>query len=113
MIGEALKQASIVALASILMGVVPLVLGIVYAVRPNERRLAMMRPVSLATIFAVLSGTTLGLLNTFRNIGMGQTGSFSPVNALAVSESLVPIFFGFGCLTVAWICVALGLWRRP
>jgi hypothetical protein len=113
MIGEALKQASIVAIASILMGVVPLVLGIVYAIRPNERRLAMMRPVSLATIFAVLSGSTLGLLNTFRNIGMGQTGSFSRVNALAVSESLVPIFFGFGCLTVAWICVALGLWRRP
>jgi len=113
MIGEALKQASIVALASIFIGIVPLVLGIVYAIWPNERRLAMMRPVSLATIFAVLSGSTLGVLNTFRNMGMSQTGSFSPVNALAISESLVPLFFGFGCLTVAWICVAFGLWRRP
>jgi hypothetical protein len=29
-----------------------------------------------------------------------------------LAESLVPVFFGFGCLTVAWLCVAFGLWRK-
>ena len=46
-----LSQASIVALASILMGVVPLAMGIVYLNWPSEQRLALMRPLSLATIF--------------------------------------------------------------
>jgi len=41
---EGLAQASIVALASILMGVVPLAMGIVYLVWPSEQRLALMRP---------------------------------------------------------------------
>ena len=26
-----------------------------------------------------------------------------------LAESLVPIVVGFGCLTVAWLCVAMGM----
>jgi hypothetical protein len=110
---EVLSQASIVALVSMFMGVVPLGMGIVYAFWPSEQRLALMRPLSLATIFAALSGSALGLLNVLRGMGMTDTGAFSRVSAIGLAESLVPIFFGFGCLTVAWLCVALGLWRRP
>jgi hypothetical protein len=108
-----LAQASIVALVSMFMGVVPLAMGIVYAIWPNEQRLALMRPLSLATIFAALSGSTLGLLNVLRGMGMSETADFSRVSAIGLAESLVPIFFGFGCLTAAWLCVAVGLWRRP
>jgi hypothetical protein len=114
MIGDALSQASLVALASMFMGIVPLAMGVVYAVWPSEQRLALMRPLSLATIFAAISGAALGVLNAL--LGMGTrsaTPEFSHVVAIGLSESLVPIFFGFGCLTVAWLCVALGLWRRP
>ena len=108
-----LAQASIVALISMFMGVVPLGMGIVYAIWPSEHRLALMRPLSLATIFATISGSTLGLLNVLRGMGMSQTPDFTRVSAIGLAEALVPIFFGFGCLTVAWLCVALGLWRRP
>ena len=109
-----LSQASIVALASMFMGVVPLAMGVVYVIWPSEQRLALMRPLSLATIFAALSGSTLGLLNVLRSMGMSQTQAFSTrAAAIGFAESLVPIFFGFGCLTVAWLCVAVGLWRRP
>jgi hypothetical protein len=108
-----LANASIVALVSIFMGIVPLSMGIVYAIWPSEQRLALMRPLSLAAIFAALSGSTLGLLNVLRGIGISETPDFSRVSAIGLAESLVPIFFGFGCLTVAWLCVALGLWRRP
>lgn len=107
-----LSQASIVALASMFMGVVPLGVGIVYAIWPSEHRLALMRPLSLATIFAALSGSALGLLNVLHGVGMSQTPEFSRV-APGLAESLVPIFVGFGCLTVAWLGVAVGLWRRP
>ena len=108
-----LSQASIVALASMFMGVVPLALGIVYLIWPSEQRLALMRPLSLATIFAAISGSTLGLLNILRGMGMSQNPEFSRLAAVGAAEALVPIFFGFGCLTVAWLCVAVGLWRRP
>jgi hypothetical protein len=110
---NALSQASIVALISMFMGLVPLGMGILYAIRPSEQRLALMRPLSLATIFAAISGTMLGLLNVLRGIGVADTLEFSRVSAIGMAEALVPIFFGFGCLTVAWLCVALGLWRRP
>jgi hypothetical protein len=109
-----LSEASLVALASIFMGVVPLSMGIVYAIWPSEQRLTLMRPLSLATIFATVSGSTVGVLNVFRAMGINQAGAFPlRVAWIGFAESLVPIFFGFGCLTIAWLCVAVGLWRRP
>ena len=108
-----LADASIFALVSLFMGLAPLAMGIVYAIQPTEQRLTLMRPLSLATIFAAVSGSTLGVLSVFRNIGMSKTTEFSHVAAIGLAEALVPIFYGFGCLTAAWLCVAMGLWRRP
>ncbi len=110
---DALRNASIFAILSTLVGVVPLTMGIVYAIWPSEQRLALMRPLSLATIFAAISGSTLGFLNVFRGMGLTPTSGFSHVSAIGLAESLVPMFVGFGCLTGAWLAVTLGLWRRP
>src|SRR5688572_33508958 len=108
-----LSQASIVALASMFMGVVPLAMGIVYVIWPSEQRLALMRPLSLATIFAAVSGSTLGLLNILRGMGMSQNPEFSRLAPIGAAEPLVPTFFGFGCLTVAWLWLGVRLWPRP
>jgi hypothetical protein len=110
---EVLTHAGVLALMSMFMGLLPLGMGIAYAVRPTEQRLALMRPASLATIFAAVSGTALGILHVFRGMGMSETPELSRVAATGFAEALVPTFFGFGCLTIAWLCVALGLWRRP
>jgi hypothetical protein len=110
---DLLRHASIVALVSMFMGVVPLTMGIIYAVWPTEQRLALMRPLSLATIFAAVSGTAVGMLNVFRYIGLNEPPAFSRIAFIGLAESLVSILMGFGCLTVAWLCVALGMWRRP
>lgn len=107
-----LSNASIFALVSMFMGVAPLSMGIVYAIWPTEQRLALLRPLSLAAIFAAVSGTALGVLNVLVGVGTRQNG-FSNVSAIGLAESLVPIFFGFGCLTATWLCVAVGMWRRP
>ena len=40
-------------------------------------------------------------------------GTVMALVAMGLAESLFPLFFAFGCLTVAWLCVTLGLWRRP
>ncbi len=108
-----IANAGIMALASMFVGVLPLTLGIVYAIWPTEQRLALIRPLSLATICAAIAGVTLGFLNQLLFISRSDTISFSRIVTIGLAESLVPIFFGFGCLTVTWLCVTLGLWRRP
>jgi hypothetical protein len=110
---DVLRQAGLFALLTMFIGVVPLALAIVYAIWPTEQRLALMRPLSLATIFGAISGVSVGLLNVLRGIGMGETADFTRVSAIGLAESLVPVFSGFACLMAAWLCVAVGLWRRP
>ena len=110
---EVLYNAGIMGLASMFVGVLPLTMGIAYAIWPNEQRLTLMRTLSLATVFAAVAGVAIGFINELRFISRSETVSFSRQVVVGVAESLVPLFFGFGCLTVAWLCVTLGLWRRP
>jgi hypothetical protein len=88
-------------------------MGMAYAIWPNEQRLMLMRPVSVAAVFSAVAGAALGFINELRFIGRSGMVTFSPQIAYGLAESLAPLFFGFGCLTVAWLCVTLGLWRRP
>jgi hypothetical protein len=108
---ESLSHAGILALLTLIIAVVPMVMGVIYAVRPSETRLALMRPLSLAGLFAGLAGLMAGLVSIFRMMAIAP-GPFERV-ALALSESLVPLFVAFGSLTVGWLCVALGLNRQP
>jgi hypothetical protein len=110
---EVLYNAGIMALASMFVGILPLTMGIVYAIWPNEQRLTLMRPLSLATVFAAVAGVAVGFINSLMFISRGETVTFSPVFLIGIAESLVTLFVGFGCLTVAWLCVTIGLWRRP
>ena len=108
-----LTQAGAIALFSMFVGVVPLGLGIAYVIRPSEHRLALLRPLSLATICAAVCGLAAGVANVLRTVAVHGIPLFSGNGALGLSEALVPMFVGFGCLTVAWLCVAAGLWRHP
>ena len=68
---EVLRGASIVALASIFMGVVPLAMGIVYAIWPSEHRLALTgtpienRLSEIWSIFDFVAPSLLGELSRF------------------------------------------------
>jgi hypothetical protein len=110
---EVIAHAGIMALASMFVAVLPLTVGIVYAIWPTEQRLMLMRTLSLATVFSAVGGMTLGFINELRFISRSDTITFSQQVAIGLAESLTPLFVGFGCLTVAWLCVTLGLWRRP
>jgi hypothetical protein len=108
-----LSNAGIVALLSLIVCVFPLGAGVAYGIRPTEQRLALMRPVSLAGIFAGLCGLLAGLINILRFFAVNEPPPPSRIVALGVAEALVPLYVAFGCLTVAWLCVALGLRRHP
>lgn len=107
-----LGQASVVALLSLIVGVLPLGAGVAYVIRPSEQRLAMMRPVSLAAIFGALCGTMSGFVNVLRMIGVSTGPVDSRIVAIGSAEALVPLLLAFGCLTVAWLCAAFALRRH-
>jgi hypothetical protein len=111
---EMLRQASLLALLSLLLTFIPLVMAVFYVVRPSERRLAFMRPLSLAGLFAGLTGTALGLINTFKYFGEKRDVVADAYNVafIGAAESLVTMFVSFGCLTIAWLLVAAGMARQ-
>jgi hypothetical protein len=108
-----LGNASIVALLSLIVGVLPLGAGVAYAIRPSEQRLALMRPIALAAIFGALCGSMSGFMNVLKFIGDRATPVDWRIVAIGSAEALVPLFVAFGCLTVAWLCAAFGLRRHP
>jgi hypothetical protein len=108
-----LHQVTHGAFSSLIIDLLPLVMAIVYAIRPTERRLALMRPLSLAAIFAALGSVVGGLAVILNAVGATPTFSTQTFRAVArgLSEAMVPIYFGFGCLAVAWLLVTLGMDR--
>jgi hypothetical protein len=112
MIFHALQNAGILAFLSILAAVPPVFVGVAYAIKPSEARLALMRPLSLAAIFAALCGAFAGTINILIGIAASEPVNYR-VGVVATAEVLVLLFVAFGCLTVAWLCVAAGLRRQP
>ncbi len=58
------------ALLTTIIGLLPLGVALLYAIAPSERRLAVMRPLSLAAIFGALSGVFSGFIAVLRGIGV-------------------------------------------
>lgn len=110
---EIFGNAGIVAKMCMVVPLAVLGMSIAYAIRPDERRLAYMRPLSLATIFSALCGFSVGIVVILRGIAATSTlsdGSWRLI-ALGASEAVVPLFIAFGCLTVAWLVIAVGMRR--
>jgi len=104
-----------------LMGFVILVGGvgvlgtaIAYAIRPTEQKLMLMRPLSLAAIFAAVCSSSVGLATALRGAGATKVWSTDgfPVLMMGLSESLIPPFVAFAFLAVAWLLVAVGMRRQ-
>jgi len=108
-----LAQISVVGKLSLLVTLLPLAAGMAYLLRPTEQRLALIRPISLAAIFSGLTGAVLGLMNTLRWYAMNEPPPTARLLAIGLAESLVSLFVAFGCLTAAWLCVAVGMRRNP
>ena len=108
-----LSQMGIAALLSLIVAVTPAIMGTAYAIWPSEAKLALMRPISLAGLFAGLGGFTTGMVNLFQYAAShsGPVLETSPLFAGA-AESLVPLGVAFGALTIAWLLVAVGMRKR-
>jgi hypothetical protein len=110
---DVLRQAGIAALLAMFVAILPIFAGLAYVIRPSEQRLAFMRPISLASLFAGLSGLCLGLINILRYYWMNETELSMRIMAVGVAEALVALLLSFGSLTFAWLCVSVRFWRSP
>ena len=111
---EMLRHAGLFALLTLLIDFIPLVMAVSYVIHPTEGRLALMRPLSLAGLFASLTGGVMGMVNVLRGFGITPQLSEDAYRRMAIgaSESFLTMFVGFACLTAAWLLVAVGMGRR-
>ena len=88
-------------------------LAVAYVFRPTEQKLVLMRPVSLAAIFATLSGLLGGWIAVLGGVAATPEGHL-PVASLyrGIAASLTVGFVSFGLLAAAWMLVAVGGLRR-
>jgi hypothetical protein len=103
-----IRNASLASLLAMQVSVAPMVVGLLFAVWPSERRLALMRPLSLAGIFAGVSGLLLTIVNTLAWVSRTDEPGFHQL-AAGMAEGLVSVFVSFACLTAAWLFVAIGM----
>ena len=99
----------------LILSLVTLGISISYAVTPGERKLGMLRPLSVATLFSVLNGVVAGLGVAFLHASQGMIAGRANVSAMlfaGLAESAVPAVIGFTVLAVCWILVAVGLRRQ-
>jgi hypothetical protein len=104
-----------------LMGFVIVVSGVgvfgtalAYAIRPTEGKLMLMRPLSLAAIFASICSSSVGFASVFRGAAAAKPWEVEGLNVMlqGVSECFIPPFVAFAFLAVAWLLVALGMRRQ-
>lgn len=103
-----------------LMGFVILVSGvgtlgtaIAFAVRPTEGKLALIRPLSAASIFASVCSFSVGVATALKGAADSNlTGESLRVMTAGLSEAFIPFFVGFAFLAVAWLIVAAGLRKQ-
>jgi len=88
-------------------------LAVSHVFRPTEQKVALMRPVSLASIFATISGLLGGWMALLGGIAATPDGHL-PTSSMyqGIAESLVVGFVSFGFLAAAWLLVAVAVLRR-
>jgi hypothetical protein len=106
-----LMQASLASLLAMLVSMTPMVVGLLYALRPNEHKLALMRPLSLAGIFAAAANLFLGLTNALMYASRMESAQPPRAGVAAMVLGVMP-FIAFACLTIGWLGVAIGMRRH-
>jgi len=110
---ELFAQISVFAKLTMAVAIVAFGLAVAYVFRPTEQKLVLMRPVSLAAIFATVSGVFGGWIALLSSLPWTPGGQLPVADLLrGLGESLTVGFVSFGLLAAAWMLVAFGMQRR-
>jgi len=94
-----------------------LALAIRFAFQPQERTLAVFRPLSAATIASALGTVVMGFVNSLMGLRWQlETAGVEAVRPAVIvggfAEMCVPLVLAAALLTVSWLLVAVGLHRQ-
>lgn len=110
---DLIREMGFFAKLGMAIGVGTFVLALTYLVRPTERRLAFMKPVSLASIFGAVSSFAMGGAMVLKGVAATPPAQLDMARVyMGMSETFVPVFVTFGLLAGAWLLVAAGMLRR-
>src|SRR5262245_42064768 len=106
----AIRNLGIAGLFGLLITALPMPAGLAFALRPSERLLALMRPLSLAGIFAATANVFLSVTNELVWMSRNNlTSPFDPRLLAGSAEGAVLGFASFVFLTIGWLAVAVGM----
>ena len=106
-----IRNLGIAAIFGLLITAAPMLLGLAFALRPSERRLALMRPLSLAGMFAATANVFLGVTNSLVGASRNGVSFVDPRVVPGLAEVAVLGFLSFALLSVGWLAVAAGMRR--
>lgn len=108
-----LSNASPASLLGLLLCIVPVIAAGWFVLRPSERLLSLMRPLTLGAVFSALCTFVLAIANGCIALSMMNGLDLASVRwvGTGLSEGLAPVVASFACLTVAWFLVAIGMRR--
>ena len=110
---ELFRSISLFAKLTMVVAIAAFGLAASHVFRPTDQKLTLMRPVSLAAIFATISALFSGWINVLAGIAATPDGHLPVSNVYqGIAESLVLGFVCFGFLAAAWLLVAVATLRR-
>jgi hypothetical protein len=97
----------------VVVGVATVVAAAGFALRPQERTLAILRPLSASTAFVASSALLAGAAMALKNGADGALSAEALRTLVAgLAEACVAGVLGFALLGVAWLLVAVGFRRQ-
>lgn len=99
-------------------GLIALVAAVLFAIRPDVRKVEAVKSLSIATVLSVFAGVASDFAAVGYNVPRHPEWSRSPNVGLIIlegfAESMSPAIFGFSMLAVVWMIMAVGHRRlRP
>jgi hypothetical protein len=97
------------------LGLACLVVSVRFAIRAEPRRLAVIRALTWAQVFSVLSGLLANFLAVMWHVARDPEMSRDPLPSIMVGlgEAVHPGILGFTLLSICWLLVAVGVRRAP
>ncbi len=100
----------------LMLGTAALAYAVSFVIYPAEKKLDVIRPLSLSTLFASLTGFFMGfgmVMRHFKPVAQWAKDSELPlVVMIGLGESVCNLILGFGFLTIVWLLTAVGLRRQ-
>jgi hypothetical protein len=98
----------------LLFGGITLLTAVLFARRPDEARLALLRALTITTLLSSLVAFTAGVaksLGALMRIPIERRSDWPLFACKGISEASANLIFGFTLLTLAWLIISIGLRR--